>query len=45
MWMGRAESEVMKDEKFDNFGHVHIQCWVSMRKKQGTIENCIKIVR
>jgi hypothetical protein len=26
MGMGRAESEVVKDEKFDNFGHVHIQC-------------------
>ncbi len=26
MWMGRAKSEVVKDENFDNFGHVHIQC-------------------
>jgi hypothetical protein len=33
MWMGRIESEVVKDEEFDNFGHVHIQCWVPMRKR------------
>jgi hypothetical protein len=23
---GKVESEVVKDENFDNFGHVHIQC-------------------
>jgi hypothetical protein len=43
--MGRVESEVVKDEQFENFRNLHIQWWVPVKKKQGMIENCIMIVR
>jgi hypothetical protein len=33
VWMGRVESEVVKDEQFNIFRHVHIQWWVLMKKR------------
>ncbi len=44
MWMERAEREVVKDEQFDNFKHVHIQWWVPIKKRKEIIHHCIKIV-
>jgi hypothetical protein len=42
--MERAEREVVKDEQFDNFKHVHIQWWVPIKKRKEIIHHCIKIV-
>jgi hypothetical protein len=44
VWMGRAKSEVVKNEQFDNFRHVHIQWWVLVKKVQIMIKNRSKIV-
>jgi hypothetical protein len=30
--MGRVESEVVKDDQFENFRHLHIQWWVLVKK-------------
>ncbi len=32
VWMGKAESEVMKDENCKKFRHLHIQWWVPLKK-------------
>jgi hypothetical protein len=32
VWMRRADNEVVKDEHFENFKHLHIQWWVPMKK-------------
>ncbi len=32
MWMGKAESEVVKDEHYKFLKHLHIQWWVPMKK-------------
>jgi hypothetical protein len=32
VWMGRAKSEVVKDEQFENFRQLHIQWWVFIKK-------------
>jgi hypothetical protein len=45
VWMGRVKSEVVKNEQFDNFRHVHIQWWVLVKKAQRMIKNYIRIVR
>jgi len=41
VWMGKAKNEVVKNEQFDNFRHVHIQWWVLVKKVQRMIKNCI----
>jgi hypothetical protein len=41
VWMGKAKSEVVKNEQFDNFRHVHIQWWVLVKKVQRMIKICI----
>jgi hypothetical protein len=30
--MGKANNEVVKDEHFENFRHLHIQWWVRVKK-------------
>ncbi len=32
VWMERTKNEIMKDEEFANFKHVHIQWFVPMKK-------------
>jgi hypothetical protein len=32
VWMGRVESEVVKDKQFENFRYLHIQWWVLVKK-------------
>jgi hypothetical protein len=32
VWIGRVESEVVKDEQFENFRYLHIQWWVLLKK-------------
>ncbi len=32
VWMGRAQGDVMKDEKNENFKMVRVQWWVLMKK-------------
>ncbi len=44
MWIGSGKTDVVKDEQFENFRHVHIQWWVLMKKEQRMMENCIMIV-
>jgi hypothetical protein len=41
VWMGKEKNEVVKNEQFDNFRHVHIQWWVLVKKVQRMIKNCI----
>ncbi len=32
MWMGRAESDVVRDQENENYKNVYVQWWVPMRK-------------
>jgi hypothetical protein len=32
VWMWRAKNDVVKDDQYDNFKHVHIQWWVQLKK-------------
>jgi hypothetical protein len=44
VWMERTKSEVMKDEEFGNFKHVHIHGLCQWKKEQGMKKNCIKLL-
>jgi hypothetical protein len=32
IWMGRAESDVIKDQENENYRKVHVQWWVLVKK-------------
>jgi hypothetical protein len=43
VWMGRAECDVVRNEKYENYKKVYVQWWVPMRKLR-MMRNCIIII-
>ncbi len=44
VWMGRVESDVIKDQEDEDYRKVHVQWWVFVRKGAKMMRNYIIIV-
>jgi hypothetical protein len=42
--MGKAKSDVIRNQHDGNYGKVHVQWWVLLRKEPKMMKNCIMIV-